>query len=278
MPQLKAQPCATPGMAKEAPLQYSLPCATLKVVAFTARQGESQGVQHPTLPAPRPGATRVHASTNDAGTAPLLAELRAATRDLHRVAERSGVICELLKGRASHRQHALLLRNLLPAYEAMEQALLRHAGISPLGALAEPAVFRSKAITADLCIAFGDSWHNELPELPVARRYANRIIKVAVAQPLRLAGHAYTRFLGDLSGGRILRRLLSKSLCLTDREMTFYAFPGIADIEQFKEHYLYVLGQVTLDAEHIEQITDEAVRAFRSNIELSEAVLDASPR
>jgi heme oxygenase len=64
--------------------------------------------------------------------------LREATADLHRRAERSGVIADLLHGRATRSGYALWLRNLLPAYRNLEAALCTPGASARFGLLASP--------------------------------------------------------------------------------------------------------------------------------------------
>ena len=118
--------------------------------------------------------------------APALADLlRERTRVLHTRAERSGVIADLLHGRATRRAHALLLRNLLPAYESLEQGLERHRSETRMAALAQPCVYRSAAIESDLRAVVGDAWAVELPLLPEAERYAARVRAAAAGRVFR---------------------------------------------------------------------------------------------
>ena len=61
------------------------------------------------------------------------------TKALHLEAERTGIIRDLLRAKASREGYILLLRNLLPAYQAMEHGLERHRGSPGLAcALALP--------------------------------------------------------------------------------------------------------------------------------------------
>ena len=80
----------------------------------------------------------------------LAAALNERTRVLHLQAERSGFVQEMLRGRASRGGYTLYLRNLLPAYQALEQGLERHRLTPSLGALAEPALYRQQSLEADL--------------------------------------------------------------------------------------------------------------------------------
>ena len=54
--------------------------------------------------------------------------LRQATAALHRQAERSGFVEQVLRGEVTRPAYALYLRNLMPAYAAMERGLERHRG------------------------------------------------------------------------------------------------------------------------------------------------------
>jgi heme oxygenase len=74
--------------------------------------------------------------------------LRARTQDLHARVERAGMVRAILTGNASRPGYALLLRNLLPAYLALEAGLERHRAALP--GLACPDVYRAAAIAADL--------------------------------------------------------------------------------------------------------------------------------
>ena len=53
--------------------------------------------------------------------------------ELHRDAERTGLIADMLHGRADRRGYVLLLRNLQPAYKALERGLDAHRESAILG-------------------------------------------------------------------------------------------------------------------------------------------------
>src|ERR1700761_8855548 len=90
--------------------------------------------------------------------------LRERTKALHMEAERTGIIAEILRGRGTKFGYALLLRNLLPVYAAMENALIEKSGTPALALIARPALFRAGAIAADLQAL--TSRAAELPLLP----------------------------------------------------------------------------------------------------------------
>ena len=71
---------------------------------------------------------------------------------------------------------------------------------------------RAPAIESDLVALCGAHWSHDIPLLAAGDLYARRIAKAAEGDGTRLIAHAYTRYLGDLSGGQILQRLLARSL------------------------------------------------------------------
>lgn len=203
----------------------------------------------------------------DAGFA---AMVRERTKLAHRAAERAGFIADLLHGRATTAGYALFLRNLHPAYAALEPALAACADHPVAGAFADPRLRRLEALAADLHATAGAEWE-ALPLLPEAAAYAAAITVVS-QQPDRLAGHAYARYLGDLSGGQILKPLLTRMLGLGPAALGFYDFPAFADLAVPKRSLRAALDAVSVESDLAEALCDEAVVAFGHNIAVSEAV------
>ena len=69
----------------------------------------------------------------------------------------------------------------------------------------------------------GDDWERAVPLLAAGKRYGKRIAEAARGDGSRLIAHAYTRYLGDLSGGQIIRKRIAKS----------YEFPKNGDGVRF---------------------------------------------
>jgi heme oxygenase len=204
--------------------------------------------------------------------------LRARTRELHCQAERSGIVQDLLAGRAGRAGYALLLRNLLPAYQALEEGLDRHRR-GRVGALVPAGLHRAGALAADLEAIAGGNWKEALPLLPAGAGYARRVRAAADGDDgWRLLGHAYVRYLGDLSGGQILSRLLARSLGLGPEALAFHAFPAIADPRAFKADWREAVDRAGAGPGEAATVIEEARAAFRLNIELSRAVQAAAPR
>ncbi len=215
---------------------------------------------------------RIEMAGRDARPANLVEAMRERTRTLHVTAERTGIIAQLLRGRGTQQAYALLLRNLLPVYETLESALLRHAAAPVVGLIVRPALRRSDAIRADL--AQLDA--SDLPVLPEATAYVRAIAEAGSGAGHRLLAHAYTRYLGDLSGGQIIKKILARSLDLRPEMLSFYDFPDIADIPRFKDDYRASLEQAGASMAEHGPVIEEAALAFTLNIVLSEALQAAA--
>jgi heme oxygenase (biliverdin-producing, ferredoxin) len=194
------------------------------------------------------------------------------TKTLHIEAERTGIIRDLLRGEASREGYILLLRNLLPAYQEMERGLERHRSSRILATLADYKLDRASAIEADLLALCGKNWEGGIPLLDAGKIYARRIAKAMEGDGARLIAHAYTRYLGDLSGGQILQRLLERSLELRPSELSFYDFPRFADLAALKADYRKALDQAGAQASDPQAVVEEGAIAFSLNIDLSCAV------
>ena len=184
--------------------------------------------------------------------------IKLATREVHNRAERSGVIADILAGRASRLGVGLLLRNLLPVYQLLDESALGH-----------PALARSNVIKADLLVL---SPGMELPLLPQGDAYADRVRRASDGgEDLGLLGHLYVRILGDLNGGRIMQRRLAMCLGEVAEALAFGHYPGLGNEDNFRRDYRAELDRAVCAAT-FKTVEREAVAAFELNIMLSEAV------
>jgi heme oxygenase len=211
-------------------------------------------------------------SASGATPVSVVGALHARTKTLHMQAEKSGIIADILRGAASRDGYVLLLRNLLPAYREIELGLERHRDSTGLGALAKHRLDRAPAIESDLAALCGTDWSRRIPLLPAGEAYARRIAQAAEDDGARLIAHAYTRYLGDLNGGSILARLLTKTLGLRPAELSLYDFSGLADATTLKQVYRQALDRAGATVSDLAAVIEEGAVAFELNIALSVAV------
>ncbi|MGZ8260906.1 MAG: biliverdin-producing heme oxygenase [Caldimonas sp.] len=205
----------------------------------------------------------------------LAERLRDATRALHRQVERAGIMPALLRGELPAPSYCRLLRNLHGIYEALELALERHATLPAIAPLVDRELFRTRPLEADLHALHGVDW----PALSVTgatRDYVGRLRTIERDAPARLVAHAYVRYLGDLSGGQILRRVLAEALELrSDVGLRFYSLGDPGAVACRAARLRDGLGSAAL-APHAEAIVDEAQFAFRLHARLFEELATAA--
>lgn len=207
----------------------------------------------------------------------LSSALRSRTSASHVEAERSGIVADILRRRVSVRGYALFLRNVAPAYRQLEIGLERHRNTPGVRDFARPELYRSAALDADLGALLGPAWREARPgPSSASERYARHIEAAAAGSGAGLIGHAYVRYLGDLSGGQVMKRLLAESLGLPDHALTFYEFPGIADMAAYKQRFRAALDEAPLAPSDRDTVIRTAIEAFAINIDVSEAVRRAA--
>ncbi|GAB2487614.1 biliverdin-producing heme oxygenase [Promicromonospora xylanilytica] len=194
---------------------------------------------------------------------PLSALLREGTRADHGAANSEDFIEKLLSGALDRAAYADLSAQLLVVYEALEEASAvvrdgRGAG------LVFNELTRVPAIEQDLSFLYGPSWREKIRILPATREYADRVREVSGSLP-HYAAHSYTRYLGDLSGGQIVKRMMKQHYGLDGDGVAFYTFPDIPKVKVFKDAYRGQLDDLALDTDEVATTLAEAHHAFHLN-------------
>lgn len=192
---------------------------------------------------------------------PLSLALREGTRGEHETAERSGFVELLLSGALDRAAYADLAAQQLAIYRALELAASR---LEDDGRLVFTELVRVPTIERDLAYLYGPGWRSHVRVLPATEAYVRRLEQTGGSLPL-YAAHAYTRYLGDLSGGQIIKRMLQRHYGFTADGIAFYDFPEIHRLKPFKDVYRERLDALELDDEARATVVEEARHAFRLN-------------
>ena len=205
-------------------------------------------------------------------TAPTLAErLRTETRSHHTLAERAGIMPALLRGRLERGRYVRLLVNLHAVYQALEAGLALQASHPQVGPICFPALFRVPALQADLQVLAPDATLDGDGLCLATQAYVARLHHITNHQPEGLVAHAYTRYLGDLSGGQMLGKIVARSLGLTDDAgIGFYQFGTPAEVGLHLQAFRTGLNALPLDAAACDQVVGEAASAFERHTQLFE--------
>lgn len=206
----------------------------------------------------------------------LSGRLRQETQALHTEAERSGIMVPLLRGRLPLPGYVRLLESLLVVYETLEEGLDRHALHPALAPIRMPELYRSDALRQDIRVLREGDTPSPLPGS--ALRYRERLQVLAGGEPHRLAAHAWVRYLGDLSGGRMVGRIVARGLGLEGSGAPgtrFYHFPDEVDPPIWKERFRGALDRLPLTPEEGDALVEEARGAFRLHVALFSELGDA---
>ena len=197
-------------------------------------------------------------------------EIKEGTKKSHSAAENTAFVKSFLRGVISKESYRTLVSDLYFVYSALEEDFKIFKNDPVLGALYLPELERVTALETDLRYYYGPIWRSIVEPSEACQRYVNRIHEVAKTEPELLIGHHYTRYLGDLSGGQILKGIAEKALNLNGEGLNFYEFGKIDDAKIYKEKYRSILDTLPLTESQQNAIITEANYAFRLNMYMFE--------
>ena len=199
----------------------------------------------------------------------LATKLRVGTKKAHTMAENVGFVKCFLKGVVEKNSYRKLVGNFYFAYTAMEEELEKHANHPVISKIDFQELYRKHSLEQDLSFYYGANWREQIKLSPAGEAYVQRIREVGENQPELLVAHSYTRYLGDLSGGQILKNIAQTAMNLTEGEGTaFYEFDQIDDEKAFKAKYRQALDEMPIDDATADRIVDEANAAFGMNMKM----------
>jgi heme oxygenase len=165
---------------------------------------------------------------------PFATRLRAQTQAAHTRAESAGFMSNLMGGSGSVDDYAALLA----------------------------------ALASDLEYFEGDSWRDRIVALPATERYVARLESVAASSSASFVAHHYLRYLGDLSGGQIIRVMVQRHYAIPDEGLSFLVFPLIPKPKPFKDLYRAALEDAAWTPDERDGFVDEVDVAYGLNYDL----------
>ncbi|MDT8911169.1 biliverdin-producing heme oxygenase [Amycolatopsis sp. PS_44_ISF1] len=203
--------------------------------------------------------------TADLDTRPFSATLRASTKVLHERANHSRYMNALLGGEVSLAGYARLVVQYYFIYQAIERVSDRMAGDAVGGGFVFDELRRLPSLERDLAHLVGPGWRTEIQPLASTQAYAARIAEAASWAGGYVAHH-YTRYLGDIAGGQIIRRLLEKKFGLGEAGTRFYHFDLMGSAPAFRDRYRAKLDAAPWGEPERERVIDETAAAFECNV------------
>jgi len=199
---------------------------------------------------------------------PFSQALRERTRGGHSDSEGASFMGDLMTGKGSRDDYVSLVAQHYFIYAALEAAAETMRDDADAAAFITPQLTRLPALESDLQFLIGDDWLERIAPLSTTARYVERIDTVAATWSGGFIAHHYTRYLGDLSGGQIIRTLMQRQFGFETNGVGFYLFDEIAKPKEFKDTYRSQLDAVDWSEEERERVIDEVMVAYRFNTEL----------
>jgi len=182
----------------------------------------------------------------------------------------------------------------------LEEGLTANADDRVLSPTYNPALLaRTSTLSSDISFLLGvsdddSSWkthqaHQALISSPppAFHAYISRLTHLIEEEPRRLLAHSYVRYMGDLSGGQMIKRNIRKAYDLVDeRGTTFYEFgvmgsggksdPPTANMGEIKKIKGWFRNGIDAgvgnDVRMKEALLDEAMRAFALHKDLFDEI------
>ncbi len=199
----------------------------------------------------------------------LAVQLREGTKKSHTMAENVGFIKCFLKGTVEKNSYRKLVANLYFVYSAIEEEMERCKDHPVVSKFYFSELNRKQSLESDLAYYYGSHWRDQIAPSSATQAYVKRIHEIGKTAPELLAAHSYTRYLGDLSGGQILKGIAVRGMNLSEGEGTaFYTFDHISDEKAFKTKYRQAMNDLEIDEAMQARIVTEANDAFGMNMKM----------
>ena len=194
-------------------------------------------------------------------------QIKASSDAAHAEAENAPFISSLMAGSLTQVSYRDYLAAFLPIYKAMESLLHERNESQILGYFNHKALDRSEYIAHDLATLnaiLGSEFDGT--SLHSVKNYLQRL--GSEISDARLLAHHYIRYLGDLSGGQAISKLVSRHYSISDDALTFYNFTNIGDAVYYKKRYRDLLNLAPLTSEEKSEFLDEVTHLYRLSTDI----------
>ncbi len=194
---------------------------------------------------------------------PLTEALRDRARPRAEAQDADEFMTALVTGRGCRDDYVALVAQHYFIYRAIEHATERMAADPVAARFISPRLTRLPAIEADLDYLVGHDWREVVRPLASTAAYVARIEQVGSVWVGGFIAHHYTRYLGDLSGGRLLRSLLQRQFGFDTNGVGLSRFAEIAEPRRFCSTYREALDQAPWDDDERARVVGEVENAYR---------------
>lgn len=210
---------------------------------------------------------------------PFISTIRTRTQAVHDEVNGSSYVTALLEGRLDRAEYAALVSQHFVLYSAIEEITDRLAADPVAAPFVDRDIYRVRSLEADLGVLLGPDWLERLHILPATHRLVARLREIA-DWPGGVIAHHYVRYLGDMSGGRIVGANLAKTYGIARGSdgISFYHFATVPKPPLYKRAYYDLLEQAPWSAVERERVVDEVLVAFQLNGAILDELAENLPR
>jgi heme oxygenase len=192
---------------------------------------------------------------------------REGSTSEHSKAEKSKFIQDMFRGQLPKEAYIANLEAMFHLYSTLEAELEKHKEDRNISKIYYPELFRKKSLKEDLYFFGGDEYTIGSPSKNT-KRYTNWLEEISKSNPKNLISHAYVRYLGDLSGGQILGKIIRKTFNLQEGNGDLFYIFAIDEIDQFKNLYRSQLDSLDVTDQEKQELLHEVKVAFKMNGEI----------
>ena len=201
-------------------------------------------------------------------------KIKKDTSKSHSMAENTGFVTNFLAGVVSKESYKQLIADFYFIYTALEEQVEKFKDDPFIAPIAFDELKRVPALEKDCEFYWGENWRITISPTDACKNYVKRVKKINAKF---LVGHHYTRYLGDLSGGQILKNIANKSMGLNGEGLAFYEFENISSAGHFKNRYRTALDNLPITWSDGELIINEANYAFKLNMDVFDEIGSSRP-
>lgn len=198
--------------------------------------------------------------------------LRASTAEVHKEAEQRPFMQAFFAGVLPREAYVAWLARQWHLYRVLESGLEALAPEVPEHGIVPTTLYRSERIEADLDYLTDGVWRREDHLTTATNAYTERI-RSAHGFPAGLVVHAWLRYMGNVGGRDVLRRLVASSIGAAEGDhlgLAFTDYSAVGEIRPFFARFHAGLDALDLGDEDKKRAVGEAGEGFRLNIALTD--------
>jgi len=207
----------------------------------------------------------LYSKTGDSSVKTLTDRMKERTTDVHKTAETTPFMQNLLQGEINKKSYCQYLTDLSVVFGELEAKLGSPDKL--LESLNIPLLFRKDLIANDLEVLD----EGVLEVGTAAQQYVEHIRRIGSDKPHLLIAHSYVQYLAIMFGGQMMKRMVAEKW---EEAVQFYDFSQLLEENQFRSTFEYarsykdVLNRVSLTAPQMDEIVQEAQVAFEFSVQM----------